>query len=128
MSIDVIFLGLDGVLFDTEALHLAACNAALDQAQSTAGAEMSKLTGGFNNEPFKLSYDRTLNSSSAAGRHSLPFNVITASTSSGSSLNFLKCFWNSLTASSRASRSCWWTMPPPTAASPIWPPSTRPSA
>lgn len=28
MSIDVIFLGLDGVLFDTEALHLAACNAA----------------------------------------------------------------------------------------------------
>ena len=32
MSIDVIFLGLDGVLFDTEALHLAACNAAFAQA------------------------------------------------------------------------------------------------
>jgi DNA-binding YbaB/EbfC family protein len=30
-----------------EDLVLAACNAALDQAQSTAGAEMSKLTGGF---------------------------------------------------------------------------------
>ncbi|MGV7208848.1 HAD family hydrolase [Oxalobacteraceae bacterium A2-2] len=29
MSIDVIFIGLDGVLFDTEAQHLAACNAAL---------------------------------------------------------------------------------------------------
>lgn len=28
-------------------LVLAACNAALDQAQSQAGAEMSKLTGGF---------------------------------------------------------------------------------
>jgi hypothetical protein len=28
-------------------LVLAACNAALDQAQSVAGAEMSKLTGGF---------------------------------------------------------------------------------
>jgi DNA-binding YbaB/EbfC family protein len=28
-------------------LVLAACNAALDQAQSTASAEMSKLTGGF---------------------------------------------------------------------------------
>ncbi|HTB23104.1 MAG TPA: YbaB/EbfC family nucleoid-associated protein [bacterium] len=28
-------------------LVLAACNAALDQAQSAAGAEMSKLTGGF---------------------------------------------------------------------------------
>jgi DNA-binding YbaB/EbfC family protein len=28
-------------------LVLAACNAALDQAQSTAAAEMSKLTGGF---------------------------------------------------------------------------------
>ena len=28
-------------------LVLAACNAALEQAQSTAGAEMSKLTGGF---------------------------------------------------------------------------------
>lgn len=32
MSIDVIFLGLDGVLFDTEALHLAACNAAFENA------------------------------------------------------------------------------------------------
>jgi beta-phosphoglucomutase len=32
MSIDVIFLGLDGVLFDTEALHLAACNAAFGNA------------------------------------------------------------------------------------------------
>lgn len=32
MSIDVIFLGLDGVLFDTEALHLAACNAAFAHA------------------------------------------------------------------------------------------------
>ena len=32
MSIDVIFLGLDGVLFDTEALHLAACNAAFANA------------------------------------------------------------------------------------------------
>ena len=30
-----------------EDLVLAACNAALEQAQSTAGAEMSKLTGGF---------------------------------------------------------------------------------
>lgn len=30
-----------------EDLVLAACNAALDQAQSTAAAEMSKLTGGF---------------------------------------------------------------------------------
>ena len=28
-------------------LVLAACNAALEQAQSSAGAEMSKLTGGF---------------------------------------------------------------------------------
>lgn len=28
-------------------LVLAACNSALDQAQSTAAAEMSKLTGGF---------------------------------------------------------------------------------
>jgi DNA-binding YbaB/EbfC family protein len=28
-------------------LVLAACNAALEQAQSTAAAEMSKLTGGF---------------------------------------------------------------------------------
>ena len=28
-------------------LVLAGCNAALEQAQSTAGAEMSKLTGGF---------------------------------------------------------------------------------
>lgn len=28
-------------------LVLAACNSALDQAQSTASAEMSKLTGGF---------------------------------------------------------------------------------
>jgi DNA-binding YbaB/EbfC family protein len=28
-------------------LVLAACNAALEQAQTTAGAEMSKLTGGF---------------------------------------------------------------------------------
>lgn len=33
MSIDVIFLGLDGVLFDTEALHLAACNAAFANAE-----------------------------------------------------------------------------------------------
>lgn len=33
MSIDVIFLGLDGVLFDTEALHLAACNAAFAEAE-----------------------------------------------------------------------------------------------
>lgn len=32
MSMDVIFLGLDGVLFDTEALHLAACNAAFTNA------------------------------------------------------------------------------------------------
>ena len=32
MSIDVIFLGLDGVLFDTEALHLVACNAAFANA------------------------------------------------------------------------------------------------
>ena len=32
MSIDVIFLGLDGVLFDTEALHLAACNTAFANA------------------------------------------------------------------------------------------------
>lgn len=32
MSIDVIFLGLDGVLFDTETLHLAACNAAFAHA------------------------------------------------------------------------------------------------
>lgn len=32
MSIDVIFLGLDGVLFDTEQLHLAACNAAFANA------------------------------------------------------------------------------------------------
>lgn len=32
MSIDVIFLGLDGVLFDTEAPHLAACNAAFASA------------------------------------------------------------------------------------------------
>jgi len=32
MSIDVIFLGLDGVLFDTEAPHLAACNAAFATA------------------------------------------------------------------------------------------------
>jgi beta-phosphoglucomutase len=32
MSIDAIFLGLDGVLFDTEALHLAACNAAFADA------------------------------------------------------------------------------------------------
>lgn len=30
-----------------EDLVLAACNAALEQAQSTASAEMSKLTGGF---------------------------------------------------------------------------------
>ncbi|HTA16933.1 MAG TPA: YbaB/EbfC family nucleoid-associated protein [bacterium] len=28
-------------------LVMAACNAALEQAQSAAGAEMSKLTGGF---------------------------------------------------------------------------------
>jgi len=28
-------------------LVLAACNAALEQAQTTSGAEMSKLTGGF---------------------------------------------------------------------------------
>ncbi|MDR7050739.1 beta-phosphoglucomutase-like phosphatase (HAD superfamily) [Duganella sp. 3397] len=35
MSIDVIFLGLDGVLFDTETAHLAACNAAF------AGAGLS---------------------------------------------------------------------------------------
>lgn len=33
MSIDVIFLGLDGVLFDTEALHLAACNAAFADSE-----------------------------------------------------------------------------------------------
>lgn len=33
MSIDVIFLGLDGVLFDTEALHLAACNTAFSNAE-----------------------------------------------------------------------------------------------
>ena len=33
MSIDVIFLGLDGVLFDTEALHLAACNAAFAEVE-----------------------------------------------------------------------------------------------
>ncbi|HJV00773.1 MAG TPA: HAD family hydrolase [Burkholderiaceae bacterium] len=33
MSIDVIFLGLDGVLFDTEALHLTACNAAFAEAE-----------------------------------------------------------------------------------------------
>jgi beta-phosphoglucomutase-like phosphatase (HAD superfamily) len=32
MSIDVIFLGLDGVLFDTEPPHLAACNAAFATA------------------------------------------------------------------------------------------------
>ncbi|MFA9216084.1 MAG: HAD family hydrolase [Sphingomonadaceae bacterium] len=32
MSIDAIFLGLDGVLFDTEALHLAACNTAFADA------------------------------------------------------------------------------------------------
>lgn len=32
MSIDAIFIGLDGVLFDTEALHLAACNAAFADA------------------------------------------------------------------------------------------------
>ncbi|KQQ45278.1 HAD family hydrolase [Duganella sp. Leaf126] len=32
MSIDVIFLGLDGVLFDTEASHLAACNTAFASA------------------------------------------------------------------------------------------------
>jgi beta-phosphoglucomutase-like phosphatase (HAD superfamily) len=32
MSIDVIFMGLDGVLFDTEALHLAACNTAFANA------------------------------------------------------------------------------------------------
>ncbi len=36
-----------GDLAMLEDLVLAACNAALDQAQSTAGAEMSKLTGGF---------------------------------------------------------------------------------
>jgi beta-phosphoglucomutase-like phosphatase (HAD superfamily) len=33
MSIAVIFLGLDGVLYDTEALHLAACNAAFANAE-----------------------------------------------------------------------------------------------
>jgi beta-phosphoglucomutase len=32
MSIDAIFIGLDGVLFDTEVLHLAACNAAFADA------------------------------------------------------------------------------------------------
>lgn len=32
MSIEAIFLGLDGVLFDTEALHLAASNAAFAEA------------------------------------------------------------------------------------------------
>jgi beta-phosphoglucomutase-like phosphatase (HAD superfamily) len=32
MSIEAIFLGLDGVLFDTEAQHLAACNAAFAHA------------------------------------------------------------------------------------------------
>jgi beta-phosphoglucomutase-like phosphatase (HAD superfamily) len=32
MSIDAIFIGLDGVLFDTEALHLASCNAAFAEA------------------------------------------------------------------------------------------------
>lgn len=32
MSIEAIFLGLDGVLFDTEALHLSACNAAFAEA------------------------------------------------------------------------------------------------
>ena len=36
MSIDVIFLGLDGVLFDTETAHLAACNAAF----ATAGLSL----------------------------------------------------------------------------------------
>ena len=32
MSIEAIFLGLDGVLFDTEPLHLAACNGAFAEA------------------------------------------------------------------------------------------------
>jgi beta-phosphoglucomutase len=32
MTIDVIFLGIDGVLFDTDALHLAACNSAFAEA------------------------------------------------------------------------------------------------
>jgi len=36
MSIDVIFLGLDGVLFDTETPHLSACNAAF----ATAGLSL----------------------------------------------------------------------------------------
>lgn len=43
MSMDVIFLGLDGVLFDTEALHLAACNAAFANAGLSVRWNLSAL-------------------------------------------------------------------------------------
>ncbi|MES2552435.1 MAG: HAD family hydrolase [Pseudomonadota bacterium] len=43
MSIDVIFLGLDGVLFDTEALRLEAFNMAFSQAGLLLRWEMSEM-------------------------------------------------------------------------------------
>ena len=45
MSIDVIFLGLDGVLFDTEALHLAACNNAFADAGLSTRWNLAALRG-----------------------------------------------------------------------------------
>lgn len=45
MSIDAIFLGLDGVLFDTEALHLAACNAAFADAGLSLRWGLAALRG-----------------------------------------------------------------------------------
>ncbi len=43
MTIDVIFLGLDGVLFDTEAFHLEAFNLAFAQAGLQLRWEMSEM-------------------------------------------------------------------------------------
>lgn len=43
MTIDVIFLGLDGVLFDTEAFHLEAFNMAFAQAGLSLRWEMSEM-------------------------------------------------------------------------------------
>lgn len=43
MNIDAIFLALDGVLFDTEELHLVACNAAFDQAGLAAHWSLPEL-------------------------------------------------------------------------------------
>src|SRR4051812_7514175 len=43
MTIDVIFLGLDGVLFDTETFHLEAFNMAFAQAGLMLRWEMSEM-------------------------------------------------------------------------------------